>query len=293
MRNLIIFAACAGGGYAMMAVTEKLLSPARRLPIAELAGVPITTNLIQWSAVAIGAYATAGWIGAGRLRDPVVARLIVRSPAFGALAVGGGLISFASYGLSAFLFVYASRYLGATAQDGTLLGVIQAISGLVGTNLGGVLADAARRRHRAGRVYLASGAVALAAGALAVQYSTLDFSVFLIGHFLATLFTTIWLGPIFATAQDLVLPRLRGTAIAILFLGINLIGLGLGPYAVGLLSDATGSLRLAMLSALGAIPLAIFSFLVASRHLAAAETRLRECVEDDAAGVTATAACQV
>lgn len=45
-------------------------------------------------------------------------------------------------------------------------------------------------------------------------------------------------GPIFATIQTLVPSRMRATAIAFVYLCGNLIGLGLGPLAAGMLSDA-------------------------------------------------------
>ena len=51
------------------------------------------------------------------------------------------------------------------------------------------------------------------------------------------LLATLWYGPVYATAQSIVDPALRATASAVLLLIINLIGLGLGPVAVGLLSD--------------------------------------------------------
>jgi MFS family permease len=44
-------------------------------------------------------------------------------------------------------------------------------------------------------------------------------------------------GPVFATIQTLVPARMRATSIAFLYLFSNLIGLGLGPLAAGVLSD--------------------------------------------------------
>ena len=64
----------------------------------------------------------------------------------------------------------------------------------------------------------------------------------------------MYLGPTFAMTQSLVPPRMRATASAILLFIVNLIGLGLGPQAVGILSDllhgsfGVESLRYAMLS---------------------------------------------
>ena len=44
----------------------------------------------------------------------------------------------------------------------------------------------------------------------------------------------------FATTQGLVSPRMRATASALLLFVINLIGLGMGPQAVGVLNDLLG-----------------------------------------------------
>ena len=54
--------------------------------------------------------------------------------------------------------------------------------------------------------------------------------------------TTMWFAGTAAATQDLVLPRMRGTAAATHTLCMTMIGLGLGPYLAGLISDATGSL---------------------------------------------------
>ena len=51
---------------------------------------------------------------------------------------------------------------------------------------------------------------------------------------------TLWYGPVYASAQSLVPPHARATAAAVILFIINLIGLGLGPLGVGLLSDAFG-----------------------------------------------------
>ena len=116
--------------------------------------------------------------------------------------------------------------------------------------LGGVIADAWRKRHPAGRVHVAIAAAILSGAVrLLAIYARRVVSHFYIACFLGLLCLTMWLGPVMASGQDLVLPRMRGTATALQFLGVNLIGLGLGPYMVGLVSDVTGDLRLAMLSA--------------------------------------------
>ena len=60
-------------------------------------------------------------------------------------------------------------------------------------------------------------------------------------------------GPIFSLVQSLSPPAMRSTAAAVLLFVINILGLGLGPSAVGMLSDllsdrfGADSLRYALL----------------------------------------------
>ncbi|MCZ6710755.1 MAG: MFS transporter, partial [Gammaproteobacteria bacterium] len=86
----------------------------------------------------------------------------------------------------------------------------------------------------------------------------------------------VWLGNAIATTHGLVGLRMRATASAILFLILNIIGLGAGPWSIGLLSDylqpslGLDSLRYAMFYVL---PVIMFwsacHFYLASRTLRA------------------------
>ena len=51
----------------------------------------------------------------------------------------------------------------------------------------------------------------------------------------------LYLGPCIATCHNLVSPGMRAMASAILYFVLNIIGLGLGPLTVGLLSDTYAS----------------------------------------------------
>ena len=272
--NAVALIVCAAGAALVIASTNQLLAPAKRALIGEIGGVAITTNFIQWTAIAIGVYATWSWMQSVRLRDPVAARLILSTPSFYCPVIAGGLVSYGSYGLSTFIFLHGKTYLDLQAEDGWYLGAVAALAGGIGTTLGGVIGDWARQRHPSGRLFVAVAAAAISAGFSIIQYSTASVPIFYAANFFALLFLTLWLGPVSATLQDQVLPRMRGLAMAVQFLGANLIGLGLGPYVVGLVSDATGDLRFAMLSALAPAPIAVILFLIAARHLPAAEASL-------------------
>jgi fucose permease len=71
--------------------------------------------------------------------------------------------------------------------------------------------------------------------------------------------------------QDLVLPRMRALASGAALLVNTLIGLALGPYVIGRISDATGDLRIALSLGLAGYVIALALVLVARRTLAVDE----------------------
>ncbi|CAB5300929.1 major facilitator transporter [Burkholderia multivorans] len=256
--------------FATMA-TNHILSTSHNATVGSIFGWPVTTNLIQWLAMAIAVYLCANWYQATRLGDDSVRRLITGSRTFVALTVAGAFLAFAMNAVNAFVFVYASRNLGLTAEAGLRLGIIAILSGGTGITVSGYLGDYAKKLHRLGRLYFVCVTASIFTLASALQYTTRSVTVFYCAYAAATLFVPMWFGPLLATTQDIVTPRLRGTALAAYFLGPNIFGLGLGPYFVGLVSDATGDLRLAILLAIAVLPIPVVSLLVAGRHLANAE----------------------
>ena len=88
-----------------------------------------------------------------------------------------------------------------------------------------------------------------------------------------SLLNSLWLGPAFGTIQNLAPMRMRALASAILLFVLNIIGLGFGPFLVGVLSDLLSgpfghdSLRYAILIATGAYFWAGAHFLLAGRSI--------------------------
>ncbi|HEM7839457.1 MFS transporter [Burkholderia multivorans] len=247
--------------------TNHVLSAGRNAKIGTLFGMPVTSNLIQWIAMAIAVYVCSNWYQATRLGDASANRLITGSRTFFALIVAGAFLAFAMNAVNAFVFVYASRNLGLAAEAGLRLGVIAIIAGGTGISASGYLCDWAKRRHPFGRLYFVCVTATMFTISSVVQYLTHSVAVFYVAYAFATFFVPMWFGPLQATTQDLVIPRLRGTAFAAFSLGPNIFGLGLGPYCVGLMSDASGDLRMAILCALAVLPISIGALLVASRSL--------------------------
>lgn len=222
-------------------------------------------------------------------------RQFAAKPSFWLLGGGAALMAFVSYGKVAFYGSFFLRNhadgLDAAARDlaaltgvsltpigllGLLLGLLLGMSGAFGMVLGGRLADRAARRGPA--AYMTAPALAAAAqvpffvAALVVPGFWASMLLFCVPAVL----TTFWFGPVLAVVTGIVEPRNRSTAGAAMQLVINLVGLGLGPLVVGLLSQAFSggggggdgdSLRtaLAICSAAGLVAAALFHH--ARRHI--------------------------
>lgn len=265
---LTLIGAAAGGARALIVNLVGLAVVAAAVLGLIAAGEPWP----QWTAVGIGAYAVFSWASALRRRDPATWTLIVGTPAFLLTVVAYGLNAFLSYAASFWGAPYAMRVLEASpANAGFFLGGVGALGGFLGVTLGGVVADRLRRRDPAGRLkVVAFGAVAPAPFLLA-GFTADDVALMYPMLFCAQICASTALGAAAATTQDLVLPRMRGTATATFFIGTTLIGLALGPYLAGRVSTLTGSLSTGMLSLLAVVPVTLTCALLAHRLVPAAE----------------------
>lgn len=248
--------------------------------------VRVTGNLLQWPAIGIGYYAVFSWACSLRARDPATFRLIWGTPAFICTTLGYSLVSLVAWALGFWAAPYAENVLRLPRQELAFwLGANGAVSGFLGVIIGGRLADYLRARNPAGRIHVIMFGVLAPIVPIWLAYNTGDSFVFYSMSFLAGMFGAAALGAAAATTQDLVLPRMRGTATAAFFLGTTLIGLAWGPYLVGLISDLMGSvvdgkpvgdLRSGILSMIGVAPVATAVLVYAYRTVPLAEATVEE-----------------
>ena len=252
--------------------------------------IQLTGNFPQWSAVGFGYYAVFSWASALRAKDPATFKLIWGTPAFICTTLGYGLVSLAAYALAFWSAPYAETVLGLPkAELAFILGANGAVSGFIGVILGGRIADALRATNPAGRILVVMFGVVAPVIPIWIGFTTENSTLFYSMQFLAGMFGATALGAAAATTQDLVLPRMRGTATAAFFLGTTLVGLSFGPYMVGQISDLTGTmvdgklvgnLRVGILSLIGVAPIALGLLIAAYRMLPAAERTITERARD-------------
>lgn len=237
--------------------------------------IGLTGKVPQWIAMGVGVYAVYSWATALRQRDPPTFRLIWGTPAFLMIMFGYGLIAFASYAVSYWGPIYAIRELHASAeQAGFWIGSSGALGGFIGVILGGRAADWLRSRNPAGRVIvILIGAVAPSVP-MFIAFTAHDLQLFYALQFPMTALSSCALGASAATGLDLVLPRMRGTATATFFIGTTLLGLAMGPYMVGQVSDLSGSLQAGILSVLAVMPISILCLITAYRLVPKAEATM-------------------
>ncbi len=165
-------------------------------------------------------------------------RFLATRPSFVHLAFGGALAAFVGYGVVSWFPSFLIRTHGmGTAEIGLWLGLSMGVAGGAGMYAGGWTAD--RLGARDTRWYLWSAGVAMVVAVPFGVFAYLAGNPYVaLALFVVPIFASnFWQATSFAQTQSLVRLRMRSVASAILLFVANIIGLGAGPWAVGVLSD--------------------------------------------------------
>lgn len=156
------------------------------------------------------------------------------------LTLAGLTFNFATYATNSFMVPMLQRYfLMPLEQAAIATGIITGLTGLVGLTLGGWVADKVHQKSERGRLLLAAFSMLVAAlcTGFALLAGRIEIGLFVGVFSLGWLFAYNFYTCVYTAIQDVVEPRLRATAMALFFAGLYLLGGGLGPVVVGLLSD--------------------------------------------------------
>lgn len=171
-----------------------------------------------------------------------------RIPAFAILSFATGFTALAGYGMGTWFPSFLIRVHGLSLTEaGLILGVVGTLGALIGAVSGGILCDKLASRDARWQLRLPAVGAGLSVIFLGLfilwpesQFWQLgDFKVpyAVVFLFLGGIVSSFWIGPTYAAVQTLTAEHLRSQASALLLLLLNLIGLGLGPLVVGVLSD--------------------------------------------------------
>jgi len=179
-----------------------------------------------------------------------VLRLLRRKRTFWLMALAVSIVAFIGYGHAPFGASFFLRVHGAEIEQlaaqfglgpigfvGLSLGLILGVSAGAGVFLGGIIADKFGARDL--RAYMGIPGVAVLASVPLYSVALLMPTFLPILPILAVnaVLVSLWQGPVYATVQNIAPAHMRATAASIFLFIANLIGLGLGPLAVGIASD--------------------------------------------------------
>lgn len=241
------------------------LSP--RPPLV-LGGVSVDAHVLQWLVIGLGVYVLVNLLQSIRLSDTQAWRVITGAPTVPLCMAVGTLQSALNYGMMAFNPSFLIRTYGLTMQQTALsFGLLSAGMGIVGPLVWGPLSDRLQRRFPGtARAWVALLAMGLSPLLSFWVYFAPDPGSFYARFTLYSLVLTGWMPPLYAILYDQVLPRLRGITASLYLLAMTILGMGIGPYMVGLISDATGNLRTGMLSVnVVAVPIVLLMLAIARR----------------------------
>ncbi len=183
-----------------------------------------------------------------------VVSLLWQLRTFRHMAVASGFSAFAGYAAANWNASYMIRSHGmATGELGTWLAMIMGFGGAVGVLGGALVADKLAKRDMRWHMWVpAITALISIPFVVAVYLVDGEYQVLLL-MIVPGILANVFLGSTIATAHRLVGLRMRALSSAVLFFVLNIIGLGAGPWTVGVVSDLLSaryggeSLRMALL----------------------------------------------
>lgn len=154
------------------------------------------------------------------------------------LAIATGFQAFGNYGIGNWLPPFLERSHGMDIQTiGISLGLIAAVGGGLGTFYGGWITDRLQSRGIQWYCWLPAIAAMINHIPAAFVFFGGPTNAVLIVAVISYFLSALYLGPSIAVTHSLVPAKMRAFASAVLFFVLNIIGLGLGPLVIGILSD--------------------------------------------------------
>ena len=154
------------------------------------------------------------------------------------MILGCLLTNLAAAGVNTFAASYLVRAFDMSFTEvGLLFGLVTGSSGVAGILVGGFGADVAARRDPRWYAFTPAIGAALALPAFLLAFTRQDAYSTAAWIFGGSVLYSFYFAPTYGVIQNLVEPRMRASAAALMLLLINVCGQGLGPTFMGWLSD--------------------------------------------------------
>jgi MFS family permease len=190
------------------------------------------------------------------------------------ILIGFCFTTFTQFGFGTWVAPFLGRiYHLNTAQIGTYMGTITIIGSVAGTLAGGYLSDWAGRRKIEWKIYVpAICSICAMPGVLLFVFSH-NLALCLTGLIIVQTLSPVHVGPMVAVSHSVVKVGMRAFATSLIYLVSELLGLGLGPYLIGIFNDhfqhrfGVGVIRYTMFPAAVTTLIGGVLFVIAARYL--------------------------
>ena len=167
-------------------------------------------------------------------------RTVLRIRTFWWVVLSGMLFNFNAYAVNTFQTPFLQRFHELGLRDANNLSALSlGLAGVVGLLAGGWLGDRLRQQYANGRLVLAAISMGLGAPCVyfALQQPAGSVTAFALLMGASTAFGFVYYATVYSAIQDVVEPRLRGTAVALYFFAMYVLGASFGATVMGALSD--------------------------------------------------------
>jgi MFS family permease len=172
------------------------------------------------------------------MKSPYTA--VLKLPTMWWIILSGIFHNFNMYAINAFQTPFLQRFHEMGLKQASNVSAISVGAvGAIGLLAGGWLADKVSASRRDGRLLVSACSMAIAAPSifLALNQPKGAIAPFMLLMAIGTMTMYVYYATVYAAIQDVIEPRLRGTAVAIYFCAMYVLGASLGPLGLGMLSD--------------------------------------------------------
>ncbi len=165
---------------------------------------------------------------------------VLKLPTMWWIILSGIFHNFNMYAINAFQTPFLQRFHEMNLRQASNVSAISVGAvGAIGLLAGGWFADKISAKRRDGRLLLSACSMAIAAPCIffALNQPKGSIGAFMLLMAIGTMTMFVYYATVYAAIQDVIEPRLRGTAVAIYFCAMYVLGASLGPFGLGVLSD--------------------------------------------------------